>query len=219
MSGKEDISDDEEVFNVAVKDDKALKEVAPSTKQTGRKKKKEPVLVPMVEKPKQKRTRSEEAEKAMKERLAQLRIKAFEKRMENKKLREQQKQEEAEKIEKVNKFLKNDDLFEKKYADKFEKITDMITNVSSDVNELKEYKKQKQLKKQKAEEDRLAREAEQKEVTKEQAPQTQAPQTQAPPIQASPLTATQILSTISSNNKPTLPNYRKMNFGNKQKYF
>lgn len=218
------MSDDEDVFNVMndAKKDENIQLLTSSSKpkKVGRKKK-EVVLVPMIEKPKQKRTRSEEAEKAMKERLAQLRIKAYEKRMENKKLREQQKQEEAEKVEKVNKYLKNDDLFEKKYADKFEKITDLITTVSNDVSEMKEYKKQKQLQKIEREKRQQAEKEAANKPTENKSDTLQTPTRMA---SVAPLTASQILSTVATTmeipiNKPQIINYKKMTFGNKQKYF
>jgi hypothetical protein len=206
------MTDNEEDVDIFVntsenKKEENIKLMTPETKQRKTKKKKEVVLVPMIEKPKQKRNRTEEAKQEMMERLAKARVKAFEKRLENKKLREQQKQEEAEKVEKVNKFLKNDDLFEKKYNDKFEKLTDMISNVSNDVNEIKEYKKQKELKRKKEVEDRLAKEEEHK-IQKE-----------AVVEETKPLTANQIVASINVPIKPSLPNYRKMIFGNKQKYF
>lgn len=218
------MSDDEDVFNVMndAKKDENIQLLTSSSKpkKVGRKKK-EVVLVPMIEKPKQKRTRSEEAEKAMKERLAQLRIKAYEKRMENKKLREQQKQEEAEKVEKVNKYLKNDDLFEKKYADKFEKITDLITTVSNDVSEMKEYKKQKQLQKIEREKRQQAEKEAANKPTENKSDTLQTPTRMA---SVAPLTASQILSNVATTmeipiNKPQIFNYKKMTFGNKQKYF
>lgn len=218
------MSDDEDVFNVMndAKKDENIQLLTSSSKpkKVGRKKK-EVVLVPMIEKPKQKRTRSEEAEKAMKERLAQLRIKAYEKRMENKKLREQQKQEEAEKVEKVNKYLKNDDLFEKKYADKFEKITDLITTVSNDVSEMKEYKKQKQLQKIEREKRQQAEKEAANKPTENKSDTLQTPTRMA---SVAPLTASQILSNVATTmeipiNKPQIINYKKMTFGNKQKYF
>jgi hypothetical protein len=113
-------------------------------------------------KPKQKRNRSEESHKEMIQRLAKNRIKAYETRIANKKRREEEKAEKEKTVERVEKFIANpEDIFEKKYADKFERLTDMIGSVASDVNEMKEQKRQKAL---------LAkqREAEMKEQAKQQ---------------------------------------------------
>jgi hypothetical protein len=94
--------------------------------------------VPRVDK---RSVKSEEARAEMLERLEKARVKALEVRQKNKAERDLVAKEEKEKVEKVASFLKNDDLFEKKYANKFDKITDMLSNVETYLSEVKDVKK------------------------------------------------------------------------------
>tara|TARA_R110000868_G_scaffold24856_4_gene97485 strand:+ start:7079 stop:7666 length:588 start_codon:yes stop_codon:yes gene_type:complete len=87
--------------------------------------------------------RSEEAKQAMLQRLEQGRKKAFEVRMQNKANREKVKVEEQEKTEKVSTYLKHEDIFEKKYSSKFEKLEEILSGIDNNFREIKEYKKQK----------------------------------------------------------------------------
>ena len=87
--------------------------------------------------------KSDEARAEMLERLEKARVKALEVRQKNKAQRDSVAAEEREKVEKVASFLKNDDLFEKKYATKFDKITDMLSNVETYLSEVKDVKKKK----------------------------------------------------------------------------
>lgn len=87
--------------------------------------------------------RSEEAKQAMLKRLEDGRKKAFEVRMQNKANREKVKAEEHEKTEKVSSYLKHEDIFEKKYSSKFEKLEEILSGIDNNFREIKEYKKQK----------------------------------------------------------------------------
>ena len=87
--------------------------------------------------------KDEKSRQEMLERLEKARVKAFEVRLKNKAERDLVAKEEKEKVEKVATFLKNDDLFEKKYATKFDKITDMLSNVELYLSEVKDVKKKK----------------------------------------------------------------------------
>jgi hypothetical protein len=98
--------------------------------------------VPRVDK---RSVKSEEARAEMLERLEKARVKALEVRQKNKAEKDLVAKEEREKVEKVATFLKNDDLFEKKYANKFDKITDMLSNVETYLSEVKDVKKKKLL--------------------------------------------------------------------------
>lgn len=144
--------------------------------------------------------KSEEARKEMLERLEGARVKAAEAKKRKKEERDQLVLDEKVKVEKVNSYLKNEDLFEKKYADKFEKITDMLTNVETHLSEVKELKKkkytQKELDKQKAE------------VEKKQALEKALDAVKLTPPPSAPAPTKPAVTTI-----PMLPNYRSMTFG------
>lgn len=112
------------------------------------------VKLPEKKAPRKKIERSEEAKQAMLERLAAGRTKAFEVRMQNKANREKAKAEEQEKTEKVSTYLKHEDIFEKKYSSKFEKLEEILSGINNNFREIKEYKKEKrerQAKKEKEE--------------------------------------------------------------------
>ena len=53
------------------------------------------------------------------------------------------KAEEHEKTEKVSSYLKHEDIFEKKYSSKFEKLEEILSGIDNNFREIKEYKKQK----------------------------------------------------------------------------
>jgi hypothetical protein len=101
------------------------------------------VKLPEKKAPRKKIERSEEAKQAMLQRLEQGRKKAFEVRMQNKANREKIKVEEQEKTEKVSTYLKHEDIFEKKYSSKFEKLEEILSGIDNNFREIKEYKKQK----------------------------------------------------------------------------
>lgn len=101
------------------------------------------VKLPEKKAPRKKIERSEEAKQAMLQRLEQGRKKAFEVRMQNKANREKVKVEEQEKTEKVSTYLKHEDIFEKKYSSKFEKLEEILSGIDNNFREIKEYKKQK----------------------------------------------------------------------------
>ena len=87
--------------------------------------------------------KDDKSRQEMLERLEKARVKALEVRQKNKAERDLVAKEEKDKVEKVASFLKNDDLFEKKYATKFDKITDMLSNVETYLSEVKDVKKKK----------------------------------------------------------------------------
>ena len=87
--------------------------------------------------------KDEKSRQEMLERLEKARVKALEVRQKNKADRDLLAKEEKDKVEKVATYLKNDDLFEKKYATKFDKITDMLSNVETYLSEVKDVKKKK----------------------------------------------------------------------------
>jgi hypothetical protein len=127
--------------------------------------------------------------------------------MKNKAEREKLKEEEKEKTEKVNSYLKNEDIFEKKYSSKFEKLEEILTGIDNNFREIKEYKKNKREKAEKAEQERKAK----AEVKEEK-------------VQPVLSTTNEIAPTTTANVKPTdkdlvvmatkaLPNYRMMKFG------
>lgn len=167
----------------------------------------EAIKVKMVEKkvPRKKIERSEEEKQAMLKRLEEGRKKAFEVRMKNKAEREKLKEEEKEKTEKVNSYLKHEDIFEKKYSSKFEKLEEILTGIDNNFREIKEYKKQKR---EKAEQERKAK-AEEKTLP-------------VPAIVSETIPSATAIEV--TNVKPTekdlvvmatksLPNYRMMKFG------
>jgi hypothetical protein len=110
------------------------------------------VKLPEKKAPRKKIERSEEAKKAMLDRLAAGRTKAFEVRMQNKANREKVKAEEQEKTEKVSTYLKHEDIFEKKYSSKFEKLEEILSGIDNNFREIKEYKKEKRERQAKKEE-------------------------------------------------------------------
>jgi hypothetical protein len=87
--------------------------------------------------------KDDKSRQEMLERLEKARVKALEVRQKNKAERDLAAKEEKDKVEKVASYLKNDDLFEKKYATKFDKITDMLSNVETYLSEVKDVKKKK----------------------------------------------------------------------------
>jgi hypothetical protein len=222
----EEYSDNDELFDISNKIVDKIDNDKPATKQKKPSKTKLSVTatdsdILILPKAKSKRNRTEEQQKEMIERLAKMRVKAFEKRMENKKLREVQKVEEKEKVEKVNKYLKNEDLFEKKYADKFEKITDLISSVSADVSEIKEHKRKKQEQKQKELAERLEKERLEKEKLEKEKLDVEENKSIDFHIDKNTKVSSSSMIVVPSNydymsNSPTLkhlPNYRKIKFG------
>lgn len=178
------------------------KEAVPKTASKPKKKSDEKDEVKLTPKGKidKRSVKSEEARKEMLERLEGARVKASEAKKRKKEERDQLVLDEKVKVEKVNSYLKNEDLFEKKYADKFEKITDMLTNVETHLSEVKELKKkkytQKELDKQKAE------------VEKKKALEKALDEVKLTPTPSAPAHAKPAITTI-----PMLPNYRSMTFG------
>jgi hypothetical protein len=164
--------------------------------------------------------KDEKSRQEMLDRLEKARVKALEVRMKNKLQREQDALQEKEKVEKVTTFLKNDDLFEKKYADKFERITDVLANVEAHLSEVKEIKKKKQAyrdeeqaQKQKAltmakQELDLIHEAE---LKVKEADKKAKEKVEAKKIDAI------IVKNVTSVPIASLPNYRGMSFGRKVK--
>ena len=112
------------------------------------------VKLPEKKAPRKKIERSEEAKQAMLKRLAEGREKAFKVRMENKANREKVKAEEQEKTEKVSTYLKHEDIFEKKYSSKFEKLEEILSGIDNNFREIKEYKKEKRERQAKKEKER-----------------------------------------------------------------
>ena len=138
-----DGSDDEDKKSTASPDENVIVSAStPKPKSTPKKAKAKAdgSATPRVDK---RSVKDEKARQEMLERLEKARVKALEVRQKNKAERELLAKEEQEKVQKVATFLKNDDLFEKKYADKFEKITDMLSAVESHLSEVKEVKKKK----------------------------------------------------------------------------
>lgn len=131
-------------------------------------------------KPRKKKELTAEQEKAMKERLAMMREKSL-----------QARQAKASKpivishdipiqthsleIKKLNE-KDTDELFEKKYNSRFEKLDETVGHIKSSLEEMREAKKQKALEKQKAKEEKqIEKPVEIKQV--EQVQQVQQPQT------------------------------------------
>jgi len=150
--------------------------------------------------------KSEEARKEMLERLEGARVKATEAKKRKKEERDLMLLEEKVKVEKVNSYLKNEDLFEKKYADKFEKITDMLTNVETHLSEVKELKKKKYSQKE-LDKQQLLKEKEQE---KKDLLAKALDESKYVPI------STPTKSTVTK--VPILPNYRAMTFGRRGNY-
>jgi len=150
--------------------------------------------------------KSEEARKEMLERLEGARVKATEAKKRKKEERDLMLLEEKVKVEKVNSYLKNEDLFEKKYADKFEKITDMLTNVETHLSEVKELKKKKYSQKE-LDKQQLLKEKEQE---KKDLLAKALDESKYVPV------STPAKSTVTK--VPILPNYRAMTFGRRGNY-
>ena len=169
--------------------------------------------------------RSEEAKQAMLQRLEQGRKKAFEVRMQNKANREKVKVEEQEKTEKVSTYLKHEDIFEKKYSSKFEKLEEILSGIDNNFREIKEYKKQKR--------ERQAK------IVDEEKPEPAIPtaalavggkgqvqQMAQPPTNVYPLPPDLIANGQRPNQIPTgvtdriagIPNYSLMKFGRRNNY-
>ena len=132
----------------------------------------ESIKVNMTEKKpaRKKIERSEEAKQAMLKRLAEGREKAFKVRMENKANREKAKAEEQEKTEKVSTYLKHEDIFEKKYSSKFEKLEEILSGIDNNFREIKEYKKEKR--ERQAKKEKEAQSVSQPQEQEETAPQS-----------------------------------------------
>lgn len=111
-----------------------------------------PPSPPPVQKKRTRVERSEEARQAMLKRLEEGRKKALEARQRNKEKRAVEEKEYAEKVEKVDKLLKNEDIFEKKYKTQFDKIVDKLEYVETHIKEEKEYKTKKRTEKAKPKE-------------------------------------------------------------------
>jgi len=162
--------------------------------------------------------RSEEAKQAMLDRLAVGRKKAFEVRMQNKANREKVKAEENEKTEKVSSYLKHEDIFEKKYSSKFEKLEEILSGIDNNFREIKEYKKEKREKQAKMEEEKRETQAKKEE---EKSKPISAPVTYPLPsdliTQGTPLNKVNTSQASPSNPITTtgrvFPNYSLMKFG------
>jgi len=177
------------------------------------------VKLPEKKAPRKKIERSEEAKQAMLQRLEQGRKKAFEVRMQNKANREKLKVEEQEKTEKVSTYLKHEDIFEKKYSSKFEKLEEILSGIDNNFREIKEYKKQK-------------RERQAKVVEEEKPESVSAPQTtkaavtdRIAPTNVYPLPPDLITKEQRSTYIPIppttsvgVPNYSLMKFGRRNNY-
>jgi len=156
------------------------------------------------------------------ERLEKARVKALEVRQKNKAERDLVAKEEKEKVEKVASFLKNDDLFEKKYANKFDKITDMLSNVETYLSEVKDVKKKKLAIK---EEERLHKERAmamvKEDLTKLQEAEAKVKEADAKEKLKVEVKAKEALLVKTYEVAPviggTLPNYRNMHFGRRTK--
>ncbi len=171
----------------------------------------ENIKVKMIDKkpPRKRVEQSQEAREAMLKRLEEGRKKAFEVRMKNKAEREKNKKEDEEKTEKVSSYLKNEDIFEKKYSSKFEKLEEMLSGLDNNFKEIKEYKKQKREKQMKEAEEKKAKIVESKPSEDVKQPETKlmTPTTSVIPTTSS--TSTACVAPISKG----LPNYRGMTFG------
>jgi transketolase len=163
------------------------------------------------------KVKTEEARAEMLERLEKARVKALEVRQKNKASRDLLVQVEKDKVEKVANYLKNDDLFEKKYANQFERITNMLTNVETHLSEVKDIKKKKQS--QRDEERALkekAIEMVKEDLTKLQEAEAKVKKADADAKLKVVEKAKDVLLVKTSAPTPFLPNYRTMNFGRKR---
>ena len=162
--------------------------------------------------------RTEEAKQAMLDRLAAGRKKAFEVRMQNKANREKAKADENEKTEKVSSYLKHEDIFEKKYSSKFEKLEEILSGIDNNFREIKEYKKQKR--------ERQAKVVDEEKPEPVSAPSTTKAAVAIAPTNVYPLPPDLITNGQRPNQIPTavtdriggLPNYSLMKFGRRNNY-
>lgn len=113
-----------------------------------------------TKKPRKKIERTAEQEKAMKERLATMREKSLQARQAkaaanptivNHNIPIQTPSLEIKKLNEKD----TDELFEKKYNSRFEKLDETVGHIKSSIEEMKEAKKQKALEKQKAKEEKI----------------------------------------------------------------
>ena len=167
------------------------------------------VKLPEKKAPRKKIERSEEAKQAMLQRLEQGRKKAFEVRMQNKANREKLKVEEQEKTEKVSTYLKHEDIFEKKYSSKFEKLEEILSGIDNNFREIKEYKKQKREKQALDKEEKVL------------AVTTPIPPTNISNVHPLPpdlITKEQRPTSIPLPTTTGIPNYSLMKFGRRNNY-
>jgi hypothetical protein len=160
--------------------------------------------------------KDDKSRQEMLERLEKARVKALEVRQKNKAERDLVAKEEKDKVEKVASFLKNDDLFEKKYATKFDKITDMLSNVETYLSEVKDVKKKKLAIK---EEEKLHKEKAmamvKEDLQKLHEAEAKVKEADEKAKLKVDLKAKDVALIKTCNPVPltTLPNYRNMNFG------
>ena len=162
--------------------------------------------------------KTDEARAEMLERLEKARVKALEVRQKNKAQKELLAQEERDKVEKVSTYLKNDDLFEKKYANQFERITTMLTNVETHLSEVKDIKKKKQS--QRDEERALKEKAlamVKEDLTKLQEAEAKIKKAEEEEKHKVIVKEKDVALVKTSVPSPFLPNYRTMTFGRKSK--
>jgi hypothetical protein len=157
--------------------------------------------------------KDEKSRQEMLERLEKARVKALEVRLKNKAERELLAKEEQAKVEKVATFLKNDDLFEKKYADKFEKITDMLSQMEGHLSEVKETKKKKLALR---EEEKAQKEKAMALLKADLDKQNEEKSKVEEKPKAAITTTTYVPLTPPSAPLSILPNYRSMNFGRRK---
>lgn len=121
------------------------------------------------------------------------------------------------KVEKVNKVTKNDDLFEKKYANQFERFSNILTNVEIHLSETNEIKKKKQSQR---EEERILKEKAielvKEDLTKIQEAEAKIRKTDEDAKLKVVEKAKDVLLVKTSAPSHFLPNYRTMNFGRKR---
>lgn len=175
------------------------------------------VKLPEKKAPRKKIERSEEAKQAMLQRLEQGRKKAFEVRMQNKANREKVKVEEQEKTEKVSTYLKHEDIFEKKYSSKFEKLEEILSGIDNNFREIKEYKKQKRERQAKVVDEEKPESVSAHQTTKAAVTDRIAP-TNVYPLPPDLITNEQRPTFTSLPPTTGIPNYSLMKFGRRNNY-
>lgn len=177
------------------------------------------VKLPEKKAPRKKIERSEEAKQAMLERLAAGRTKAFEVRMQNKANREKVKAEEQEKTEKVSTYLKHEDIFEKKYSSKFEKLEEILSGIDNNFREIKEYKKEKRERQAKKDEEARSSQSQEKLQENPKSILQGAPQVTYPlpsDLISKPLEQAKQTELPTTSRTPVFPNYSLMKFGRRK---